>query len=114
MANWTATTVFVNLWDGRIGAPMMYATVVAFFQRLQRRAGIYARPHMLRHTHATELIRTGKWDLAYVAERLGHANVGTTSIYLHLQNADMKAALQDYVARRQGKSSGLLGWLPRQ
>ena len=96
--------VFVNLWDGRIGAPMMYATVVAFFQRLQRRAGIYARPHMLRHTHATELIRTGKWDLAYVAERLGHANVGTTGIYLHLQNADMKAALQDYAARRQGKS----------
>ena len=66
----------VNLWDGRIGAPMTYATVVAFFQRLQRRTGIYARPHMLRHTHATELIRTGKWDLAYVAERLGHANVG--------------------------------------
>jgi integrase/recombinase XerD len=96
--------VFVNLWDGRIGAPMTYATVVAFFQRLQRRTGIYARPHMLRHTHATELIRTGKWDLAYVAERLGHANVGTTGIYLHLQNADMKAALQDYAARRQGKS----------
>jgi integrase/recombinase XerD len=35
--------VFVNLWDGRIGDPMMYATVVAFFQRLQRRTGIYAR-----------------------------------------------------------------------
>jgi site-specific recombinase XerD len=50
------------------------------------------------------LIRTGKWDLAYVAERLGHTNVGTTGIYLHLQNADMKAALQDYAARRQGKS----------
>jgi len=96
--------VFVNLWDGRIGAPMTYATVVAFFQRLQRRTGIYARPHMLRHTHATELIRTGKWDLAYVAKRLGHANVGTTGIYVHLQNADMKAALQDYAARRQGKS----------
>jgi len=85
--------VFVNLWEGRIGAPMVYATVVAFFQRLQRRTGIYARPHMLRHTHATDLIRTGKWDLAYVAERLGHANIGTTGIYLHLQNADMKSGL---------------------
>jgi integrase len=59
--------------------------------------------HMLRHTHATELIRTGKWDLAYIAERLGHANLGTTGVYLHLQNAGMKAALQDYAARRQGK-----------
>jgi len=43
-------------------------------------------------------------NLAYVAERLGHANIGTTGVYLHLQNADMKAALQDYAARRQGKS----------
>jgi integrase len=85
--------VFVTLWEGRIGAPMVYATVVAFFQRLQRRTGIYARPHMLRHTHATDLIRTGKWDLAYVAERLGQANIGTTGVYLHLQNADVKAAL---------------------
>jgi Phage integrase family len=68
---------------------------------LQRRTGIYARPHMLRHTHATESIRTGKWDLAYVAERLGHANVGTTGIYSHFQNADMKAAPQDYAARPQ-------------
>jgi integrase/recombinase XerD len=92
--------VFVNLWEGRIGAAMTYATVVAFFQRLQRRTGVYARPHMFRHTHATELIRTGKWDLSYVAQRLGHANVGTTGIYLHLQNTDMKAALQDYAARR--------------
>jgi integrase/recombinase XerD len=62
------------------------------------------RVRMLRHTHATDLIRTGKWDLAYVAERLGHANIGTTGIYLHLQNADMKAALEDYAARRQHKS----------
>jgi len=51
---------------------MTYATVVALFLRLQRRTGIYARPHMFRHTHATDLIRTGRWDLAYVAERLGH------------------------------------------
>jgi len=93
--------VFVNLWEGSIGAPMTYATVVAFFQRLQHRTGIYARPHMFRHTHATDLIRTGKWDVAYVAERLGHANVGTTSVYLHLQSADMKAALHDYAERRQ-------------
>lgn len=92
--------VFVNLWEGRIGSAMTYANVVEFFRRLQRRTGIYARPHMLRHTHATDLIRTGKWDLSYVAQRLGHANVGTTGVYLHLQNADMKAALRDYAVRR--------------
>ncbi len=57
---------------------------------------------MLRHTHATELIHTGKWDVAYVAERLGHVNIGTTGMYLHLENADLKAALQEYAARRLG------------
>jgi integrase/recombinase XerD len=60
--------VFVNLWEGPIGSAMTYANVVEFFRRLQRRTGIYARPHMLRHTHATDLIRTGKWDLSYVAQ----------------------------------------------
>ena len=98
--------VFINLWEGRIGAPMTYATVVALFLRLQRRTGIYARPHMFRHTHATDLIRTGRWDLAYVAERLGHTNLASTSVYLHLQSADMKAALQRYAARLQERSDG--------
>src|SRR5258708_164968 len=82
--------VFVNLWDGRIGAPMMYATVVAFFQRLQRRTGIYATPRMLRHTHPTELIRTGKWDLAYVAERLRHPTFATRCLYAHPQHPHSK------------------------
>ena len=98
--------VFVNLWEGHVGAPMTYATVVALFQRLQRRTGIYARPHQFRHTHATDLIRTGKWDLAYVAERLGHTSLASTSVYLHLQSADLKSALQQYAARKLERSDG--------
>ena len=85
--------VFINLWEGRIGAPMTYATVVALFLRLQRRTGIYARPHMFRHTHATDLIRTGRWDLAYVAERLGHTKLASTSVYLHLCHVSSYSAL---------------------
>lgn len=51
---------------------------------------------MLRHTHATELIRNG-WECAYVQKRLGHAHVQTTlDIYAHLKNKDLKKAFDEY------------------
>ena len=58
-------------------------------------------PHKLRHTHATELIRSG-WDAAYVQKRLGHANVQTTiNTYVHLSNDDMKGKYLEYLQRRE-------------
>ncbi|MGT2397883.1 tyrosine-type recombinase/integrase [Staphylococcus aureus] len=38
---------------------------------------------ILRHTHATELIRS-EWDAAYVQKRLGHAHVQTTLIRMFI------------------------------
>ena len=69
--------VFVNLWEGRKGQPMTYSTVMAFFTRLAQKTGIKIHPHMLRHTHATQLLREGM-DMAYVQKRLGHAHIQTT------------------------------------
>lgn len=37
-------------------------------------------PHMFRHTHAIRLIDSGR-DLSYVARRLGHRSINTTSKY---------------------------------
>ncbi len=51
--------VFVNLWEGEIGRPLSYAAVYDFFVRLEKRTGIRVRPHMERHSHATDLLRTG-------------------------------------------------------
>jgi integrase/recombinase XerD len=51
--------VFVNLWGGRRGHALTYSNVVGTFRALEVRTGIKARPHMLRHTHATELLRFG-------------------------------------------------------
>ena len=92
--------VFVNLWDGEIGHPMTYRTAYDLFLRLEKRTGIHIRPHMERHSHATDLLRTGQWDLALVQKRLGHRSIGTTSKYLHLLDEDVKAAHQDYLKRR--------------
>jgi integrase/recombinase XerD len=47
------------------------------------RAGLRRRfaPHQLRHAHAVELAREGI-ALNMIQRQLGHANLGTTSIYL--------------------------------
>jgi integrase/recombinase XerD len=92
--------VFVNLWEGAIGEPMRYGTVADLFGRLSKKTGKKAHPHQLRHTHGTDLIRSG-WDAAYVQKRLGHAHIQTTiNTYVHLDERDMKTAYQEYLAKR--------------
>lgn len=93
--------VFVNLWDGKKGEPMSYSNVMALFNRLKRKTGIAINPHMLRHTHATQLIREGM-PMAYVQKRLGHASIQTTiDTYVHVTNEDMKGAYQKYLENKE-------------
>ena len=88
--------VFVNLWDGEIGQPMTYAAVIDLFRRISKTSGVHAHPHLLRHTHATQLLRSGM-DAAYVQKRLGHASVQTTiNTYVHLSDDDLKQAYLTY------------------
>jgi integrase-like protein len=69
--------------DPTRGRPWSSAAVRSEFRRLADEAGISRRfaPHQLRHAHALELAREGV-PLNIIHRRLGHASLGTTSIYL--------------------------------
>lgn len=94
---------FVNI---TTGVALTYPAVRKLFARLSSQIGFWLTPHMLRHTHATSLIKSG-WDAAFVQKRLGHAHVETTiNQYVHLEHADLKKAFQYYLTQ-QAKRKGL-------
>lgn len=86
--------VFVNLWGGRRGAPLSYTAVHKLFQQIQVRSGVEFTAHILRHTHATELVRAGV-PIDVVAKLLTHrSSITTSQTYVHLDVVDAREALR--------------------
>lgn len=89
----TAAMVFVNLYHEPIGAPMTYRAAKGFFERVARQVGFPLRPHMLRHTAATNWVRAGV-ELDVIRELLGHASPASSLVYLHARDADRRRAVE--------------------
>ena len=91
------------------GRPWSSANARVEFRRLAAQAGIRRRfaPHQLRHAHDVELAREGV-ALNVIQRQLGHANLGTTSIYLQgIDPEEIIAAVRTRRAPMMSASAGL-------
>ena len=75
-----------ELFLSKRGTPISRKMIWVLVKEYARRAGIERNlsPHGLRHSFATHLLMGGA-DVRAVQEMLGHADVGTTQIYTHVE-----------------------------
>ena len=71
-------------------------TIEFMIRKLGNKNGIKAYPHKFRRTCATNALRNGM-PIEMVSRMLGHANIGTTQIYLDLNDDQMKMMHERYV-----------------
>ena len=89
-----ADHVFVNLWDGRIGYPLSYATVDKLVARTRRRVKFQFTAHQFRHTYATLAYRDGV-QLEVIGALLTHRCRSSTLVYAHPTAEDLRRALDE-------------------
>lgn len=88
-SKWEGDEWVFTQWNGQIMNPNTPSHQFAEF--LERNGIKHLKLHCLRHTSATLLLYNGT-DLKTVQEHLGHADIATTSLYLHLvDQADAEA-----------------------
>ena len=89
-----------TLFLSRRGTPLSRKTLWQMIRRYGIVAGIGKRisPHTLRHSFASHLLHNGA-PLRVIQEMLGHADIATTQLYTHVDQARLKAVHEHYHPR---------------
>ena len=93
--------VFLNQRGGRLTARSVQRMLKE--RALETGADVSVTPHRLRHSFATHLLAGGV-DLRAIQELLGHASLGTTETYTHLDIARLTEVYDDAHPRAKRKS----------
>ncbi len=88
--------IFLNFRGGRISRVSIWRMLRKYSRDANIKKEIH--PHTLRHTFATHLLEGGA-DIRAVQEMLGHSDIGTTQIYLHLDRSYLKEVLDKFHPR---------------
>lgn len=84
--------LFLSRFKKRISPKTVQHIVNTFLEK----AGLGGRglsTHKLRHTAATLMYQHGKVDVLVLKDILGHENIGTTEIYTHIMDDQLKSAV---------------------
>ncbi len=79
------------LFESRRGKPITRQNIWKIVRLSGKKAmvGRYLKPHMFRHTFATELLESGM-DIRIIQELLGHKSISTTKIYTQVSKTRLK------------------------
>lgn len=90
--------VFLGNHGRRLTTSHLWGIVKKAAQTAKLDSRVY--PHLLRHSFATHLLSGGA-DLRVIQELLGHASIGTTEIYTHVDEDRLAATFDRFHPRAQ-------------
>ena len=85
--------LFLSRLNRRISLQGIHYVVKQYLQQIPGAETLST--HKLRHTAATLMYQHGHVDIRVLKDILGHENLGTTEIYTHLSNEQIKKAVED-------------------
>jgi integrase/recombinase XerD len=91
-----AGEVFLANHGKRLTTARIWGVVKEAMKRAGLRKNVY--PHLMRHSFATHMLARGA-DLRVIQELLGHANLGTTEIYTHVDQQRLRTIHQNFHPR---------------
>lgn len=84
--------LFISTRKKRISNRAVQSTIDKYLKKAGFDTSVYST-HKLRHTAATLMYKYGNVDIRALKDILGHENISTTQIYTHLDDEDLKNAV---------------------